>query len=265
MRNLPYTIHSHHQVLTLTGHGRTFVCGDLHGCYDELIHELSLVAFDRGTDSLVVLGDITDRGIKNHECVKLLSEPWFNSTLGNHDEMMMNAINPRSDKSFWRANGGGWFDLLTFTEQEEVQFVCERYVGRLPLSMTLILPDDTHVGLIHADAPSDWRKAMEGTQARTEALWGRQRIRHGNTRPVENVDMVLVGHTSNNTMIRLGNVVYIDTGAGFKNGRLTLLEIGNSREELEANISLRQKADRMTQHPGILFEPRGTYSTGDNM
>ncbi|WP_420428686.1 metallophosphoesterase [Kordiimonas sp.] len=161
MRKLPTYIHPSHKVLRRTGHGRTFVCGGLHGCYDELMCELSAVAFDHNKDTLIGLGDLTDRGTRCYECIKLLSEPWFTSILGNHDEMMLNAVNARSDKSFWRANGGGWFDQLSFAEQEEVQFICEQYVEHLPLSMTLILPDGAQVGLIHADTPNNWREAIE--------------------------------------------------------------------------------------------------------
>ena len=261
----PISVHSSHKIMNLGGNGRTFVCGDLHGCHDELMAEMARVSFDKSIDQLIMLGDITDRGVKNLECLRLLLEPWCHSILGNHDEMMMNAVNPRSDKSYWRANGGGWFDLLDLGEQEEVQFLCEYYVEHLPLSMTLVLPDGTHAGLIHADAPTDWHEAMQGTQARAEALWGRKRIRDGKATLVANVDAVLVGHTSNNTLIKLGNVTYLDTGAGFKNGRLTLLEIGHSLQELEAKIRQQQEADEVATHPDILFEPVGTYPVGDNL
>lgn len=265
MRKLPTYIHPSHKVLRRTGHGRTSVCGDLHGCYDEVMCELSAVAFDHNRDTLIGLGDLIDRGTRCYECIKLLSEPWFTSILGNHDEMMLNAVNPRSDKSFWRANGSGWFDRLSFAEQEEVQFICEQYVEHLPLSMTLILPDGAQVGLIHGDAPNNWHEAIEGSLARTEVLWGRKRIRDGNTAIVKNVDTVLVGHTSNDSLIQLGNVTCLDTGAGFKNGRLTAIELGNSLKELQGNIVLQQQADSMVKRPGILFDPLGEYPMGDNV
>ena len=265
MNQFPKFVHPSHKILKLTGTGRTFVCGDLHGCFDELMHELHLVDFDRAADSLIALGDITDRGLKCFECVQLLTEPWFSSILGNHDEIMMNSVNPRSDKSFWRANGGAWFDLLSFNEQEEVQFICERYVEHLPLSMTLILPDGAHVGLIHGDAPSDWHNAVSGHQARAEALWGRQRIRNGIAANIQNVDIVLVGHTSNNMVTQLGNVIFMDTGAGFKNGRLTMVEVGNSLAELQQNIMIKQCADSVAERLEIQFEQLGSYPKGDNV
>ncbi|MFC4349219.1 metallophosphoesterase [Kordiimonas lipolytica] len=262
MPKLPNNIHPSHRVVSVARDGRTFVCGDLHGCYDELWQEMHQAGFDRARDHLIVLGDLTDRGIKNYECVKLLAEPWFHSVLGNHDEMMLNAVNPRSDKHFWRVNGGGWFDLLSEEQQEEVQYLCDRFVERLPLSMTLLLPDGSHIGLMHADAPTDWHAAVEGHQPRMETLWGRRRIKDKDQTSVANVDLVLVGHTSNNAILRLGNVIYLDTGAGFRNGRLTMVEIGQSLEELEANLQQRIELDRSCNFLPFTYEPIGDYETG---
>ena len=201
MGKLPKTVHASHKIVPITEIGRTFICGDLHGCYDQLKHELKLVSFDEQVDQLILLGDITDRGVKNYECLKLLTQPWRKSILSNHDEMMLNAVNPRSDRHFWRTNGGGWFDLLTLNQQEEVQTLCDLYVAHLPISMTLVLPDGATVGLLHADAPKDWRQVVTGTQQRTAALWGRIRIRDSDCGLVSNVDLVLVGHTSSNNIL----------------------------------------------------------------
>lgn len=262
MNRLPQTIHSSHKVVFLPNEGRTFVCGDVHGCFDELATEMSRVEFDIACDHLIALGDLTDRGIKNFECVKLLAEPWFRSVLGNHDEMMLNAVNPRSDRHFWRANGGGWYDLLGLEEQEEVQFLCEQFVENLPLSMTLVMPDESLIGLLHADAPSDWHAAVEGRQLRAETLWGRSRIGSRDTATVTNVDRVLVGHTSNNCIVQLGNVIYLDTGAGFRGGRLTMVEIGKSLRDFEQNITHRIELDQNANFPTFTFEPRSDYGVG---
>lgn len=262
MDKLQDKISTTHKVIHVSEVGRTYVCGDLHGCYDELMHAMKLVQFDAAKDQLIMLGDITDRGIKNYECVRLLAEPWCLSVLGNHDEMMVNSVNPRSDKEFWRANGGGWFDLLSYEQQEEVQALCEQYVEHLPVSVTLRLPDGSTVGLLHADAPQDWHDTVTGKQQRMEALWGRVRIRNQDKSVVSNVDMVLVGHTSNSNVLQLGNVVYLDTGAGFRNGYLTLLEIGYSLAELKQNIERRIAANRKTSPAKIIFEPIGNYEMG---
>lgn len=65
--------------------GRDFVVGDLHGCFDELTALLHHVCFDTERDRLFCTGDLTHRGPKGAECLKLLNQPWFFSVLGNHD------------------------------------------------------------------------------------------------------------------------------------------------------------------------------------
>ena len=254
-------IHQSHKIVHLTEAARTFVCGDLHGAYDELTMALELAEFDEAKDLLIILGDITDRGPQCYECLKLLDQPWCTSILGNHDEMMRDGVNPRSDRAFWRANGGGWFDQLDEEQREHVRYLCERRIESLPISMTLVLPDASTVGLIHADAPKDWRHAMDGTQQRMEALWGRTRIRKQDRSIVANIDMVLSGHTSNNNIIKLGNVAFIDTGAGFRNGFLTVIEVGNSLTELTQNIERSISDNTAIKRPDIVFEQVGNYAS----
>jgi hypothetical protein len=35
--------------------------GDVHGCYDELVALLDKVKYDRGTDNLVLVGDLVNK------------------------------------------------------------------------------------------------------------------------------------------------------------------------------------------------------------
>lgn len=261
MIDFPKNIHPRHKIISTGTKGRTFICGDLHGSYDQLIAEMELAKFQGGSDKILFLGDITDRGIKSYECLKLLKEPWCTSILGNHDEIMLNSVHSRTDRHYWRANGGGWFDELSYPQQEEVRYLCERYVEHIPISITLLLPDGATIGLLHAEPPSDWYDAVTGSQPHMEALWGRIRIRNAVQTTVSNVDLVLVGHTSNNNIVQLGNVVYLDTGAGFKNGNLTMLELGTSLDELKRNIRHKIAAIQKATRPNIVFEAQGNYRT----
>ena len=38
MHELLGEVHASHEVIFVTNEGCTFVCGDLHGCYDQLMH-----------------------------------------------------------------------------------------------------------------------------------------------------------------------------------------------------------------------------------
>lgn len=73
--------------------GRDFVVGDIHGCFDEFERLLKHVKFDPEIDRVFCTGDLVDRGPKSFECLSLLKKKWFFSTLGNHEDMLLNKIN----------------------------------------------------------------------------------------------------------------------------------------------------------------------------
>ena len=99
--------HHHYEQNTI---GRDFVVGDLQGVYDELMDSLKQLKFDYHNDRLFCVGDLIDRGPKSFECANLIYEPWFHTTLGNHELMMMQSI-IKHDESYhdlWINNGGLW-------------------------------------------------------------------------------------------------------------------------------------------------------------
>ena len=80
--------------------GRTLALGDIHGCdvaFDVLLSKLELTA----DDTLVVLGDAVDRGPGTRQVIDRLIQLQQACRLifiiGNHEEMMLDAI-----------DGGGW-------------------------------------------------------------------------------------------------------------------------------------------------------------
>lgn len=55
--------------------------------------------------------------------------------------------------------------------------------------------------------------------------WSRDRLENGRATHVSDVTKVIVGHNTVEAPLVLGNVQYIDTGAGFDDGHLTLIEL----------------------------------------
>ena len=89
--------------------GRTFAIGDIHGCdvaLDVLLSKLELAA----DDTVVVLGDVVDRGPGTKQAVDRLLDVQRSSKLvllmGNHEEMFLNAIRNGSVRRSWLAFGG---------------------------------------------------------------------------------------------------------------------------------------------------------------
>lgn len=96
---------------------RYVVIADIHGCLDEMQALLQKARFDREKDTLVLAGDLMDRGPKNVECFLFIRDlkaelgERFVYVLGNHDQMLIDAEGPGfrirgSKRELWYFNGG---------------------------------------------------------------------------------------------------------------------------------------------------------------
>lgn len=204
---------------------RMFVCGDIHGCLDELEAALAAHNFDRTRDQLFALGDLVDRGPKSAEVVRLLNEPWFDSIMGNHEVLMMEANKGNADMHV--INGGGWFALLPQEERDELVALVEG----LPVAMAVTTPSGRRIGLVHADMPgADWDEfvaRLDTPQVQDYAMWTRDRVRkaaEGGLTSISGVDHVYFGHTPLKAPLRSANMSWIDTGC-FATGKLTVEEL----------------------------------------
>jgi len=70
----------------------TYVIADIHGCYTELMELLDKIGFC-DDDELFVLGDAMDRGPEPIKVIQyLMQRPNVTYILGNHDDMMLQAL-----------------------------------------------------------------------------------------------------------------------------------------------------------------------------
>lgn len=217
---------------------RLFVCGDIHGSYYKLMAKLAEVGFDRSKDTLYALGDLVDRGPDSLKVLRLLDEPWFESIKGNH-ELMLEQRYQHPDIntiSLHYNNGGAWFDSLNDEEKAGAFDYCRS----LPLTMVVTTPTGRKIGLVHAEIPgNDWDEFEAMIQSDNEshveaawatALWGRTKIKRvqagvGVPPSVQGIDMVYMGHTPSHNPVQHANLRWIDTGACWDDGRLTMEEL----------------------------------------
>jgi serine/threonine protein phosphatase 1 len=89
--------------------GRTLAIGDVHGCGKALATLLELVR-PNSDDLVVALGDFVDRGPQSRESIDMLLELEqrcsFVALLGNHEEMMLDAVQSPADLTGWLMYGG---------------------------------------------------------------------------------------------------------------------------------------------------------------
>ncbi|HCA7584218.1 TPA: metallophosphoesterase [Klebsiella pneumoniae] len=203
---------------------RVLVCGDLHGCYTNLMNRLDAVGFDPAQDLLISVGDLIDRGTENVECLDLINQPWFRAVRGNHEQMMLDAMMSAGSILHWMQNGGSWFYNLD-ADQQILAKSLVRKAAELPLIIEVEKGGKKFV-ICHADYPHDeyeYGKPVDSQQA----IWSRERISlsiDGFSSSISGADLFIFGHTPALQPMRIKNQLYIDTGAVF-NGNLTLYEL----------------------------------------
>lgn len=203
---------------------RVLVCGDLHGCYTNLMSSLDKAGFDPVQDLLVSVGDLIDRGQESFECLDLINQPWFRAVRGNHEQMMLDAITGTGSFGYWMSNGGGWWHSLDYEQDMRLKSLLPK-VAELPLIIEVEKGGKKFV-ICHADYPHDeyeYGKPVDSQQA----IWSRERISlsiDGFSSSISGADLFIFGHTPALQPMRNKNQLYIDTGAVF-NGNLTLYEL----------------------------------------
>ena len=212
-----------HRSFSQNSIGRDYIVGDLHGCFDALKDSMEDIAFDQNVDRMFSVGDLADRGKQNMACLRLIKEPWFHAVIGNHEVFMMESILDGADPTAWVMNGGSWHQDVDLNELWELA----QYVRtNIPYAITVDTPNG-RVGICHAEPPSeDWADALDPSPEMVKRMiWGRTWIRFGVHTHVKGVYKTIHGHTSVQQVIHHGNAYFIDTGAVYGDGFLTVVSL----------------------------------------
>lgn len=199
-----------HKLIAKNKKGRDFVVGDIHGRYDLLRTEMKNHNFDKKRDRVFSVGDIINRGPDSLKCLKLLNKSWFFMVLGNHEEVMVEAVQSGDIKSWARSNGK-WLGKIPRKDQKK----WAKRLSKLPVSMT-VKSEEFRVGICHAEPDgTSWRKTRDREKSRSTMLWGRRVLRNRKKTNVKGVDFTVHGHTPLDSARWLGNRYFLDTGAWY--------------------------------------------------
>lgn len=211
--------------------GRDFVVGDLHGCYDELMHILAHIKFDKETDRLFSVGDLEDRGPRNVECLELLKEPWFHSVQGNHEALMHESVIDDNFNMYrtWMYNGGEWSRSVDPDKLKELSLLARE----CPLIIT-VGEKPNRFNVVHAEMFLEQdvvgqveRRKVPVTDAMIDAYvfneqiltWGRticrKKVVSQPWHDPDNMSLTFVGHTPMRNVVQFGQQMYIDCGGCF--------------------------------------------------
>ena len=219
--------------------GRDFVVADIHGAFDLLVIAMAEIDFDPEVDRIFSTGDLIDRGDSSHRCTEFIALPYFHSTLGNHESMLLDLYmhgDPPQHvlEDVAKYNGFAWWLGVPDDKRHEIL----EALRTLPYAIEVESACGI-VGLIHADVPkkmtwSDFIAGIESGDAETiqTCLWGRERIDSKNMRGIPGIARVFIGHTPQwQGLTRYGNVYALDTGAAFglqgnlDKGRFTMVRL----------------------------------------
>ncbi|WP_290649637.1 metallophosphoesterase [Aquisalimonas sp.] len=139
------------------GQGRDLIVGDLHGYRRTLDTALKNLRFNPQHDRLISVGDLVDRGPDSIGCLRLLREPWFLAVMGNHEDLMLGAVQEyttgRGGGHRFAAhhdNGGDWL-LEAWPPDEELQELVTLTQG-LP-HLLVVGEGDNRYHVAHAGLP----------------------------------------------------------------------------------------------------------------
>jgi serine/threonine protein phosphatase 1 len=227
--------------------GRDFAVGDLHGMFSSLEELLESVQFDPEFDRLFSVGDLIDRGPESYRALEFLAKPWFHAVQGNHERIMLDAIQEGGDMDTWlHINGGSWWNKIS--EDLRAEFI--ETIRELPIAIEVHMAQAT-IGVIHADIAHgmSWPEFIstlhDDVKAVNYAVWSRNRLRmtelSGEPAPVAGIDLMIVGHTPLKNAVQIGNIFYLDTAAAYsshyEDAKLSLLQFSPGLELTELPTS----------------------------
>lgn len=218
--------------------GRDFVVGDLHGCRRDLEVLLVAAGFDpRRGDRLFATGDLVDRGPDAMGCLNLLRQPWFYSVLGNHEQMLLDAMGGDDAAiALSVANGGEWA-LGRILKRDPALQAAAQVLARLPHVLVVGPGTPERFNLVHAallqapagkqlyrDADLDARLANADDKVVERLIWNRTladeaaeaALRHPVPSWTEGLSITYCGHNPVPYPIIFNSHCHVDTGAGYE-------------------------------------------------
>lgn len=211
--------------------GQDYVVGDIHGRYDLVYQALEQSVFDPQCDRLFCVGDLIDRGPYSAHVLEFLSKPFVHAIRGNHEDILLSLYNgqtPSEEKIAYFGNNIGLNWWLSVPDSQRLLIL--EALRKLPLVAEIQTYRGT-VGLLHADLDENltWQQFKEeinngNNHVIEEALWGRSRLSYNVASQVEGIGRIYVGHTVQDNIKKLANVIAIDTGAVF-NQHLTMAQL----------------------------------------
>lgn len=134
----------------------TYIIGDVHGCYDELMMLLKKIQFKPSSDQLIFVGDLINRGPKSLEVLRFVKDLGSSAqvTLGNHDISLLAYAT-----GIYHGRGTDFPKMMKAKDSEQLA----EWLRQQPL---LIHDDKLDIMVTHAGIPPRWSLSEAVQEAR---------------------------------------------------------------------------------------------------
>ena len=174
-----------------------YACADIHGRKDKFDRLLGKISLQRD-DKLIIIGDVIDRGPDGIILLQeMMANPQFLLMLGNHEYMMLNAVEHSKDFMAIRRwyNNGGQVTHQAFLElSEDKQNEIIRYLQSLPVNLSVKASGREYL-LVHGSPMSCFsRNDVKYLDAIEYSVWERIQV----NMDVPDHQTIVFGHTPTN-------------------------------------------------------------------
>lgn len=212
--------------------GRDYVVGDIHGEFSNLVKKLKSMGFDQKKDRLFSVGDLIDRGPESHLVMNFLKEEWFIPVKGNHELLTIEYPKMFNELKDIYVNelGGKWVKEISEAQLNDIIASFKKH----PVAIH-VETNEGPVVIVHADLPTATWKAFERNMKTVNykilTLTMKDTVRPSiPNQYIKDVRAVICGHMKGEKVRKLGNFYLIDTGSGFSDGHLTILDMETLKE-----------------------------------
>ena len=211
-----------------------YVISDPHGRKDRFVDILNQIHLVK-EDTLYILGDVIDRNPDGLDMLKYIMEQTnIKMILGNHEYMMLNALESREEIAIWYRNGGDITHKRWKKQRISTRTKIKNYLYELPIMVELKINDKKY-RLVHGRNPSEEKLSCGNLEElKRDIVWGR--VKKEDQGPDNTT--IIFGHTRtyhyqdcDQMKIWYGeNLIGIDCGAAYSEGRLACLRLDDMRE-----------------------------------
>lgn len=230
---------------------KTFVMGDVHGAYHQMLECFEKSNFDFENDTLIQLGDICDGNQPYiYDCVELLLKVKnLIQIRGNHDDWFITWLNTGIHPVRWLQGGHSTMEsYIKYAKKSSINpFDIPESHAKFFRSMHDKYVDDEKRLFIHGGFD---RMQSLSVQDRNEYWWNRSLFEKAlcckggqKLKMIDRFTEIFIGHTTTlcwdtTEPMYAGNLIWnIDTGAGSDRGKLTIMNV-DTKEYFQSKTRL---------------------------